>query len=70
MEREAQIQKYIPKSQMVLWEMCQGGQGLNEVILKKGAKDNQLSLKLYFEPVECAEGNMLLGGDAAMLAND
>lgn len=55
---------------MVPWEMCQGGQGLNEVILKKGAKDNQLSLKLYFEPAECAEGNMLLGGDAAMLAND
>lgn len=41
--------------------MCQGGQGLNEVRLKKGAKGKELSLK-YSEPEESAEGNTLLGG--------
>ena len=50
--------------------MCQGGQGLKEVIRKKGAKDKQLSLKLYSESGACAEGNILFGGEGAMLAND
>lgn len=49
--------------------MCKGGQGLNEGH-KKGAKDKQLSLKVYSESGECAEGNTLFGGEPAMLASD
>lgn len=40
------------------------------MILKKGARDRQLSLQLYSEPGERADGNTLLGGEGAMLAHD
>lgn len=50
--------------------MCQGDQGLNKVRLKKGAKDKKLSLKLFSESGELAEGYMLLGGEGTMVMSD